>query len=251
MSFFKYLPAVALFLLLFIPQVIAKVVPEGRTIEVTTEVPINTTTCQNGDHIFATLRNSFYDDSELIFPQGSKVEGSIVLLKKPTEGENAEVKVHFTSLTTPSGKKIPISAVIETDEGNGIVYGHGMSKKARFGKMALGIGAKTGTTMAKSALYTATVPKDIRNAIKYGKTAGAGVDIAKTAKSGDIKGATIKTGEQVVKYTPYNDIYKYGKAIKKGIGSAKSINEKEGVGYDVQIKQGAKLELILLQQVTI
>lgn len=224
-------------------------VSAGRSIDVVLDSAIDSDNLSLGYLIYAVLPHNFYDDSNLIVPADSKIEGKVTHIKSQDTDSNAEVKIEFTTIITPDGKHISCLAIIETKDGTGVLYGKGLSKVNKFKKAFLGIGKSTVTTIAKTEAIKAITPKNIRNAFKYTATAGAGVSIAKDIKAGDNKDAAKKTAEQVVKYTPYGAAYKYGKAAVKGAQQAKNSysDEENSVGSPVILKSGTKLDLILQQ----
>ncbi|MEW5820493.1 MAG: hypothetical protein AB1782_09915 [Cyanobacteriota bacterium] len=226
-------------------------VPAGRTVEVKTDVMISSETNNNGDPVIVTISQGFYNDGELILPAGSKIEGKIIELEHASEGNNGAVKVHFDSVYTPSGEKIPISAIVETEDGTGILWGHGLSKAGKLKKAFVGIGTKTAERAAEGAIVAAALPKKVRNAMKYGATAGAGIGIVEGIKEGNKKEAVTQTAKQVVKYTPYGQVYKYGNIAIEGVKNVNQINSSDGVGHEVNIKRGSDLELVLQKPILI
>ncbi|MGD9580916.1 MAG: hypothetical protein AB7V50_06060 [Vampirovibrionia bacterium] len=226
------------------------VVPAGRTIEVKLEEDIDCDLDHTGEPVTAMLYKPFYDNGEYLLPQGSLLKGKIAYLKKAgPDGVNAELKLLFTSLETPSRQIIPINAVIETDDKSGILSGSKPSGFSKFSKAVVTIGKPAAISAATGAVVGAVLPKDIKKSMAIGATVGVGVGIVKEVKEGKKKDPAIKTAEQVVKYTPAGSAYKYGKMGYKGIKQYESSNNKSGgpsSGYNLQLKMGSKQEVLLL-----
>jgi hypothetical protein len=230
-------------------------VPSGRTIEVRLEQQIDTSNAYSKQPVTAILKKGFYDNGEFILPPHTKLSGHIDYLKKATATINdAELKLYFDTLKTPDGKTFDISAIIETPDGSGVIHASSKNKFGVFKKAIVKAGEETAITAAKTTVINKVTPKNIRNAISYTKTAGAGVNIVNKARHGDETGAAKETAKQVVKYTPYGKAYKYSAAAYKGAKStraaAQSTNENAD-GNDIRLKQGHKLELILLNPLTV
>ena len=70
------------------------------------------------------LGSDFYYNGKMIAPAGSTVYGTVTELSKAKYGDmNGRVKILFTQITTPYGVQIPISGVIKTNDGSGVLVG--------------------------------------------------------------------------------------------------------------------------------
>lgn len=226
-------------------------VPAGRTIEAKLEQPIDCNLDNTGESVTAILHKPFYDDDQYILPVGSVLKGKIVILKKPGPGgQNAELKIVFTMIERPDSVKIPIEAVIETDDNSGILKGEKPSAFSKFKKGLVTIGKPVAIAGATSAVVNTVLPHDIKKTLMIGSTVGLGVGIVKEIKEGKKKDPAIKTAEQVVKYTPAGTAYKVGKMGYKGIKDyEKSTIDSgdSGNGYNLELTSGTELEIVLLK----
>lgn len=99
-------------------------VPPGVQLAAVVSAPISSEYLMLGQPVNLTLGSDFYYNSTLIAPAGSTVCGNVVTVKKATHGTiNGQLKLRFTEITTPYGARIPISAVIKTNDGTGLLVG--------------------------------------------------------------------------------------------------------------------------------
>lgn len=227
-------------------------IPAGRTIDVKVVSEINAETNNKGQSITARLEKPFYNDGTYILPAGSSIQGYIAHIKKPAyENVNAELKVIFNKIITPQGKTIPILAEIETKDGTGLIVGHPRSTFSKVKSGAFEVGKKTGTTAAKTAAIRAVTPKKILTGIGIGKTIHRSKGIVDDVRKKENKKAAIATGKEVVKYTPYGTAYKLTDSAVKGVKVAKKKDGPPGMGSNIIIKQGKKLDIVLKKPVVI
>lgn len=162
-------------------------VPAGATTSAVLSQEINSQTAVVGSVVTAVLTNDFMYNGTLIASSGSTLIGSVTYNKKAGFGSrNAQMQIRFTTIRTPYNNVIPISGVIATDDGSGILKG-GTKKDAakEFAKDAVigaGAGAVLGTAMGP--LSGGSVGK---GAI-YGTAIGGGLGLAKAIAN---KGETI------------------------------------------------------------
>ncbi|MBR1618203.1 TrbI/VirB10 family protein [bacterium] len=160
-------------------------VPAGTTCSAVLSQEINSQSATVGQIVNAVLTQDFMFNGNLIAASGSTITGSIVSIKKATfAGKNAQMQIRFTTIRTPYGNVIPISAVIVTDDGTGILKG-GTAKDTtkEYAKDAI-IGAGSGAVLgtALGAMAGGSVGK---GAI-YGTALGGGLGLAKAvATKGD------------------------------------------------------------------
>lgn len=254
MRFIQYICILCLVSSVTIVGVLANetiIVPAGRTIEVKLEQPIDCNLDNAGESVTAILHDPFYNDGEYILPEGSILSGKITILKKAGPGgQNAQLKIVFTTIETPDSVKIPIDAVIETDDNSGILEGQKLSKFSRFKKGLVTIGKPVAIAGATSAIVDTVLPHDIKKTLMIGSTVGLGVGIVKEIKEGKKKEPAIQTAEQIVKYTPAGTAYKVGKMGYSGIKNyEKSTMDAggSGSGYNLQLTSGSDLEVVLLK----
>lgn len=180
-------------------------VPANTSFSAVTMSPITSETVKTGDSISMYLSSDFYYGNKLIAGAGSRVNGTVIQSKKGGLGNrNGRIQIKFTNIVTPYGQMIPISAVIKTDDGTGIL--------------------KAGT--AKD------VAKDYTKDAAIGAALGAALGTAMGAlSSGSVgKGAI------------------YGTALGGGMGLASNAIQR---GDNVEIPQGASIEIVTDQPVTI
>lgn len=258
MRIIQYISILVLSFSLFINQVFATghvIVPAGRTIEVKLEQPIDCSIDHAGELVTAILDKPFYDDGQYLLPAGSILKGKITnLVKAGSNGKNAELKLVFTIIETPDRRQIPIEAVIETENGTGMLVGTKPSKFSKFAKGVVKVGKPVAIAGATNAVMNKVLPRDLKKSIMIGSTAAIGVDIVKDIKEGKKKEPAIKTAEQVVKYTPAGSAYRLGKGGYKGIKAYEKASKNSsgaGSGYNLELKSGANLELLLLRSMTV
>jgi hypothetical protein len=96
----------------------------GVTVSAVTSSPISSETLSLGSNVSVTLPYAFTYNGKTIAPAGSTVNGIVTVLKRAGRANhNGQVMVRFSSITTPYGSVIPISAVIKTDDYSGILKG--------------------------------------------------------------------------------------------------------------------------------
>lgn len=99
-------------------------VPAGMSIPATVSQPISSEYLTMGQPVFVTLGSDFYYNNCLIAPAGSTVAGTVTQVTKAKFGSmNGSLRLRFTEITTPYGSRIPISAMIKTDDGTGLLKG--------------------------------------------------------------------------------------------------------------------------------
>lgn len=154
-------------------------VPPGIGFSAVVSTPISSEFLTMGQTVAVTLGSDFYYNSTLIAPAGSTVLGTVTQAKKATHGTiNGCLRLRFTEITTPYGTRIPISAVIKTDDGTGILKGGTKidSVKGYAKDMGVGAGAGALTGLVASAISGGAIGKG--TAIMTG--VGAGVGLAKS-----------------------------------------------------------------------
>ncbi len=153
-------------------------VPAGTTFGATTTSSISSSTAALGEAISWVIGSDFYYGGKLIAPAGSRINGTVTVLKKAGRtGKNGKLGIRFTSLLTPMGQMIPISAVIQTDDGTGVLYASAAKDTAKeyIKDSAIGAGAGAALGTAMGALAGGSVG---RGAI-YGTAIGAGLGVGK------------------------------------------------------------------------
>lgn len=86
--------------------------------------PISSETAYQGQTITLALSSDFYYKGNRIAPAGSSITGTVIEVSKAKHGTmNGKLTLRFTSIITPSGLNIPISALIKTDDNTGTLIG--------------------------------------------------------------------------------------------------------------------------------
>ena len=99
-------------------------VPAGAAMDAVLLNQLSSDGSSVGQMISTTLNQDFYYNGKLIAPAGSTVSGTVVQADRAKRGNiNGKLCVRFTQLTTPMGAQIPISGVIKTDDGSGVLVG--------------------------------------------------------------------------------------------------------------------------------
>ncbi len=151
-------------------------VPPGITMSAVASTPISSEFLTLGQPVSVTLGSDFYYNSTMIAPAGSTVMGTVTQVTKAKHGTiNGSLRLRFTEVTTPYGARIPISAMIKTDDGTGLLKGGTKMDTAKeYAKdMAVGSAAGALTGLVASAIAGGAVGKG--TAIMTGVGAGAGL----------------------------------------------------------------------------
>jgi len=99
-------------------------VPAGQTFRAALMAPISSETAYQGQTITLALSSDFYYKGNRIAPAGSSITGTVIEVSKAKHGTmNGKLTLRFTSIITPSGLNIPISALIKTDDNTGTLIG--------------------------------------------------------------------------------------------------------------------------------
>lgn len=155
------------------------VVPAGVNMPITTMSELSSENLTLGQAVSVVLTNNFYYNNVLVAPAGSTVTGNVTYVRKGGHaGKNGQLQIRFTQINTPYGNIIPISAMIKTDDGTGILKAGTAKDTAKDYTKDLvvgsGAGAVLGLTMG--ALSGGSVGK---GAI-YGTAVGAGAGLVKS-----------------------------------------------------------------------
>lgn len=141
-------------------------VPAGMTLPIVLNTSLSSQTCRSGDPIQATLaRPIVLGDAEI--PANSLLLGQIVDAAPGTEmSHSGQMSLHFTTLQTPSGAAVPISAHIvgrlgkyeatadgRTDSFHGESTDHKIEDAAIRGAIGAGSGVLLGTVVGAIASH--------------------------------------------------------------------------------------------------
>lgn len=155
------------------------VVPAGVNMPVTTTFELSSANLSLGQAVSTVLTNNFYYNNVLVAPAGSTVTGNVTFVKKGGRaGKNGQLQVRFTQINTPYGNIIPISAMIKTTDGTGLLKaGTAKDTTKEYAKdLAVGSGAGAVVGLTMGALSGGSVGKGA----VYGTAVGAGAGLVKS-----------------------------------------------------------------------
>lgn len=99
-------------------------VPSGALVPAMLTTQLSSANAQVGQQVSFVLNSDFYYNNKLIAPVGSSVIGTVIEASKAKHGSiNGKLCVRFTQINTPYGNQIPISALIKTEDGTGVLLG--------------------------------------------------------------------------------------------------------------------------------
>ena len=155
-------------------------VPAGATMNAMLTTAISTETIKTGQVVTMALNKDFYYDDKLIAPAGSTIVGTAIEASPAKRGSiNGRLCVRFTQINTPNGTQIPISAVIQTEDGTGVlVGGTKLDTTIEYAKDAVvGVAAGAVTGVVFGALAGGSVGR----AAALGTAVGGGGGLIKSA----------------------------------------------------------------------
>lgn len=156
-------------------------VPVGTTASAVLSQEINSQTCSKGTNVYATLDKNFVYEGITVAPAGSMLNGTVVDCQKAGLGNrNGQVEIRFTSIRTPQGYNIPVSAMILTTDGSGVLKGGATKDSAKDYGKNVAIGAAGGAVLG-TALGPLSGGKVGKGAI-YGTAVGGGLGLLNAAR---------------------------------------------------------------------
>src|ERR1019366_7856571 len=88
--------------------------PEGSSVRARLSLPPSSATARNGDEVDAPLSQPLFDDKLLIFPQGSRLKGSVVQVQPARHmSRNGQLRVVVREIVPPDGIEQKIQASLE------------------------------------------------------------------------------------------------------------------------------------------
>lgn len=154
-------------------------VPAGINISATTMSELSSQTATVGQLVSFALPSGFYYNNVCIAPAGSTIQGNVINVRKGGHaGKNGQLQLRFTQINTPYGSVIPVSAMIKTTDGSGILVS-GTAKdttKAYAKDLTVGAGAGAVLGLTMGALAGGSVGRGAA----YGTAVGAGAGLAKS-----------------------------------------------------------------------
>jgi len=156
------------------------VVPAGTNIQVTTTSILGSDNLTLGQAVSAVLAQDFVYNGVTVAPAGSMVAGNVTLVRKGGHaGKNGQLQIRFTQITTPYGNVIPISAMVKTSDGTGILKSATASDSAKgYAKDAV-IGTAAGAILGTAIGAIAGGRNGVGKGAIYGTAIGGGLGLSK------------------------------------------------------------------------
>lgn len=150
-------------------------VPASTTFPAVSMSPLSTEFSHLGDSVTFYLGSDFYYGTSLIAPAGSKINGTIIRLKRGgIPNRHGQMQIKFTNIVTPMGMQIPVSASLLTEDGSGILKG-GTSKDAAGEYVKdVGLGAAAGALLGT---VLGAVGDGVGQGAIYGTAIGGGMGL--------------------------------------------------------------------------
>ena len=150
-------------------------VPAETTFMAVSMTPLSSEFSKLGDNVSFYLGSDFYYGTSLIAPAGSKVNGTIIRIKRGgMPNRNGQLQVKFTNISTPMGMVIPISASLLTDDKSGILKGGTAKDAAGEYVKDVGIGAAAGALLGT---VLGAVGDGVGEGAIYGTAVGGGIGL--------------------------------------------------------------------------
>jgi type IV secretion system protein VirB10 len=94
------------------------IIPAGAKIPLSLQQAISTKNAREGDPVYASTTFPFVLNERILVPAGTYIQGKIVHTERAGHGKGrAEILIHFTTLTYPSGYTIMLPASIDNTPG--------------------------------------------------------------------------------------------------------------------------------------
>ena len=155
-------------------------VPAGAALSATLLNGLASDTASVGQSVVTTLNQDFYSNGKLVAPAGSTVIGTVVQANKAKRANmNGKLSVRFTQITTPMGAQIPISGIIRTDDGTGVLVGG--TKVDATKEYAKDLAAGSAVGALSGLVFGALASGDkLGRGVALGTAVGAGGGLAKS-----------------------------------------------------------------------
>ncbi|MBO6272139.1 hypothetical protein J6O48_05095 [bacterium] len=154
-------------------------VPAGQVFPAITTAPLSSASAYLGQVCSIALAQDFYYNGALVAPAGSSVIGNVIEVTHAKHGSlNGKLSIRFTQIVTPSGTQIPISAVIKTEDGTGVLVGGTKKDVAKeYGK---DIVAGSAVGALSGVVFGALAGGSIGRGAALGTAVGAGGGLVKS-----------------------------------------------------------------------
>lgn len=96
---------------------IGAVPPDGSSVRARLSMPLSSATARKGDEVLAVLSQPLFDGEMLIFPQGSRLKGTVVQVRAARRlKREGQLRVVFQEIAPPDGVEQKIQASLEAVE---------------------------------------------------------------------------------------------------------------------------------------
>ena len=163
-------------------------VPAGIPVKAAVTSPLSSADMTTGQMVTMALSGDFSYNGKVIAPAGSTVTGSVIEVSKAKHGSmNGKLCVRFNMITTPQGVQIPISAVIRTDDGTGVLLGGTKMDVAKEYTKDLAVGSAAGAV--SGLVFGALAGGSVGRGAALGTAVGAGGGLVKSVwdKGNDVE----------------------------------------------------------------
>ena len=156
-------------------------VPAGVNISATTTSPITSESVSLGQAVSVVLTKDFVYNGLTIAPAGSTVTGNVTYVKKGGRaGRNGQLQIRFTQINTPYGNVVPISAMVKTEDGSGILVAATAKDTAKdYAKDAV-IGSASGAILGTALGAISGGRNGVGKGAIFGTAIGGGLGVAKS-----------------------------------------------------------------------
>lgn len=158
------------------------VLAAGTRFKVQLKNSLNSSSTQTGEEIRATINEPIYANGAEVIPAGSRLIGeasSVTPAHRFHAGANGKMGIKFTSIETPDGRKIPLSASVDENEQK--LTGGTTAGRVGKGLVTTGVGAASGAVIGTTlgAIVGGTSGGNMGSSVGmgavFGTALGAGV----------------------------------------------------------------------------
>lgn len=154
-------------------------VPAGSVVPVLTTREIGSESLTQGQRVDLTIGSDFYYNGQMIAPAGSIVSGTATVVKSANHGStNGKLKITFTQITTPQGIQIPITGVIKTNDGSGLLVGGTKMDVTKEYAKDMAVGSAAGAL--SGVVFGALAGGSVGQGAALGTAVGAGSGLVKS-----------------------------------------------------------------------
>lgn len=171
------------------------VVAAGTKFRANLQTALDSGTTRTGDRVEATINDAIYVNGAPVIPAGTKLIGTVtdaVSAKRFRAGANGKLEIKFTSMETPDGRRIPLSASVDGIRMSGGSAAGRVGKAVGATAIGAGGGALLGTAVG-AIVGAAGGGRNVGQAIGVGALIGTAVGGGGGAVAGVVrKGSELK-----------------------------------------------------------